>query len=88
MTFLFKMNGSIKKHMFFFLILILSRTLAGENNVNVHMNFKGMTNSNIKYYKEQTNEEKFIIYKDYIKQSNEENYKEQIIKESFIHKYY
>ena len=88
MTFLFKLNGSIKKTYVFFQILILSRTLAGKNNVNVHMNFKGMTNSNIKNYKEQTNEEKFIIYKDYIKQSNEENYKEQIIKESLIYKYY
>ena len=38
------------------------------------MNFKGMTNSNIKNNIEQTNEEIFIIYKDYIKQSNEKNY--------------
>lgn len=53
------------------------------------MNFKGMTNSNVKSYKEQTNEEKYIIYKDYMEQSNEENYKEQIIEESFIiYKYY
>ena len=38
------------------------------------MNFKGMANSNIKNYKEQTNEEKFITCKDYIEQSNGTDY--------------